>query len=85
MKKTAVQRLDLSKIVPPNAISADMRYRIKPATKTVRLMRTETDVDPLYLTGPGGQISIEIQVPQTLFLEAEDGVEFNLFQTSYSF
>ena len=64
-----LQRVELNELVPPNAVAVRFAYRIEPANGRVALHRTRHDSHPTWLSGPSGEIEIELDEPQVVYFE----------------
>lgn len=59
--------------LPETATEAIIQYRIEPVGGRVLIYRTPTDPKPFTLTAPGGEATIPLVEPRTVYYETLPG------------
>ena len=68
-ERECVNEVDLTALVPPNAITVRVSYRIEPPEAAAILYSTRHDSSPVWLRGPEGEVIIRIVEPQRIYFE----------------
>lgn len=75
--------IDLSKLVPPNGVSATIKFMTTEGAKAL-LHRFDGDLSPVTLHGPSGTVDVNISDSKKLFLERLDSADWEIACAGYS-
>jgi hypothetical protein len=64
-----VKEIDLGTLVPPNAIAVRLSFHLEPGDGKAVLYSTRNDHQPVWLSGPSGEVTMRIVEPQRLYFE----------------